>query len=1044
MSLAPGQTVLLAQRLRSACAELVRRLRAGEACSAEALLEAYPDLRTDADLALELIYTEFVTRDELGQQPSVEAWCRRFPQWHDRLQRLLQIDELMRLRGRDTERSQSVADTPGRQPPDRVSGIEDRYEIVGELGRGGMGVVYRARQLALNRDVALKMILSGEFADAEQRARFRREAGAAGRLQHPNIVQIYEVSEGSDRPYIAMELVGGGSLEEKLAGCPLPPPQAAQLTETLARAVQYAHERGIIHRDLKPANVLLANDGTPKITDFGLAKHLADGDTGHTRTGAILGTPSYMAPEQALGDRQRIRATVDVYALGAILYEALTGRPPFLGSSSFDTLEQARTREPLPPRRLRPKIPADMETICLKCLQKDPHKRYAAALDLAEDLRLFLAGEPVRARPVGRWERTRKWARRRPAAAALVLAVPLLTIVAIAGIGWQWWRAEDGRREARAALEQMTIARQAEEAQRQRARRAVDKMFTRVAEKWLSQRPGLEPLQREILEDALRFYQEFAKEESGDPELRWETGIAHRRVGEIQQKLGSFAEADQALHRSVAFLKELVAGFPAEPKYRDALGESRLKLGAFLEKMGRQDQGERECQESMTLRQKLVAEYPEVAHYRQALACSYAGLADAQAARSQFPEAEGSYGQAMVLLKELPPDWRNGAEYRFQLAVCHQHLGVILINHSQPRESEEAEREALPILEKLVADFPNEPNYRHSFAWNLLFLGAHCSPAHSQEGEKLLRRAIIIEEKLASEFPGVPDYALEVAVCREFLGLWLKESGRTREGEESLEEALRVFQKLVTNFPAAYDYGFELTRMNFALVQTLLANGQFQEAERACRENLTFMEKFAAAHNGNDIYRHQVALSHHCLGEVLIEVGRSREAEREYRQGLAIWTELSAAHPDNEGHRSWLACANNNLAELFTTAPDEQYRNPALAVELARKAVELHPQPGGCYNTLGITLYRAGDWNAAISALEKSRELRQGGDWYDWFFLAMAHWRLSHKEEAQRWYDQTIAWLEKNQDKLARNKPKHAQFCRFRAEAADLLGVKLP
>jgi tetratricopeptide (TPR) repeat protein/predicted Ser/Thr protein kinase len=1022
---------------------LVRRLRAGEACSAETLLETYPDLQVDADLALELIYTEFITRDELGQQPSVDAWCRRFPQWHDRLDRLLRIDELMQHRGGDTEPSWDFTRTVGSHPPERISRLEDRYEVLGELGRGGMGVVYRARQAGLNRDVAVKMILSGEFADAEERSRFRREAEAAGRLQHPNIVQIHEVGAGSDRPYISMELVEGGSLEEKLAQNPLLPLHAARLAETLARATHYAHERGIIHRDLKPANVLLAADGTPKITDFGLAKHLADGGTSRTRTGAVLGTPSYMAPERALGQSQHTGPAVDIYALGALLYEALTGRPPFLGSSPLDTLEQVRTREPLPPRRLQPKIPGDLETICLKCLQKDARKRYASALDLAEDLRRYQAAEPIRACPIGPWERTLKWARRRPAAAALVVAVPLLTFAGIAGIGWQWWRAENKRHEAQTALEQMTIARQAEEAQRQRARRAVDKMFTQVAEKWLAQQPGLEPLQRQFLEEALRFYQEFAAEGSTDPELRWETGVAHRRVGEIQQKLGAFAEAEQALNRSIVVLNALVADSPSEPRYQAALGDSRLKLGGFHAKVGRPDKAEKEFQQSLTLREKLVAEHPDVAEHRKDLAVGLVNLAGAQEFESGFREAAANYTLALALLEKLPVDLRDSPECSFHQALCRQGLGLALTIEDRSPEAEEPARQALATLEKLVRDFPTEPTYRHRLAWNLWFVGAHCSPARSPEGEKLLRRAVAIAEKLAADFPTVPDYAQDVGFCRKALGLWLTESGRSREGEQTLAEASQVFKKLVAGFPGAYDYSCEQSNLNAALAQTLLASGRLQEAEEALRGSLTIMEKSAANLPGNPFFRHLTALTHHYLGEVLCEARRSPEAEREYCRGLSIWSELLAAHPDNAGHRTWLACAHNNLAELFTIAPDEQYRDAVRAVPLARKAVALHPQPGGCWNTLGITLYRAGDWNAAVNALEKSRELRQGGDWYDWFFLAMAHWRLGHKEEARRWYDQAIAWMEKNAGELARNKPKHAQFCRFRTEAAELLGVEL-
>jgi WD40 repeat protein/tetratricopeptide (TPR) repeat protein len=296
------------------------------------------------------------------------------------------------------------------------------HEILGELGRGGMGVVYRARQTRLNRLVALKMILSGAHAGDDDRRRFLAEAEAVARLQHPNIVQIHEIGEADGNPFFSLEFCPGGSLAAKLAGTPLPPQEAARLVGVLARAVQAAHEAGVVHRDLKPANVLLLADGTPKITDFGLAKKL-DGAAGQTASGAVLGTPSYMAPEQAGGKTREVGPAADVYALGAILYECLTGRPPFRAATPLDTVLQVLSEEPVPPSRLLPGLPRDLETVCLKCLHKDPARRYASAAALADDMRRFQGGEPIQARPVGALERGWRWCRRNRAVAASLAAV---------------------------------------------------------------------------------------------------------------------------------------------------------------------------------------------------------------------------------------------------------------------------------------------------------------------------------------------------------------------------------------------------------------------------------------------------------------------------------------------------------------------------------------------------------------------------------------------------------------------------------------------
>ena len=272
------------------------------------------------------------------------------------------------------------------------------YDLKGELGRGGMGVVYEARHVRLNRPCALKMILAGAHAGPEDVARFVTEAEAIARLQHPSIVQIRHIGDADGLPFLELEYVAGGSLDQQLDGTPWPTTRAAHLAEQVALGIAEAHRQGIVHRDLKPSNVLLAADGTPKIGDFGLAKML-DSQSALTRSESVMGSPSYMAPEQAQGRAKEAGQPVDVYAIGAILYELLTGRPPFRGTTALETLEQVRTTEPVPPSRLVPGVPRDIETICLKCLQKEPGKRYETAQALAGDLRRHLDGRPILARP---------------------------------------------------------------------------------------------------------------------------------------------------------------------------------------------------------------------------------------------------------------------------------------------------------------------------------------------------------------------------------------------------------------------------------------------------------------------------------------------------------------------------------------------------------------------------------------------------------------------------------------------------------------------
>jgi tRNA A-37 threonylcarbamoyl transferase component Bud32 len=370
-------------------------------------------------------------------------------------------------------------------PGEKVRYFGD-YEILEEIARGGMGVVYKAQQASLNRVVALKMIRSAALASQDEVERFRAEAEAAAQLDHPNIVPIYEVGEHDGQHYFSMKLIEGTSLAERIEPLRKDPRAVARIVAAVARAVHAAHQRRILHRDLKPANVLLDKNGQPHVTDFGLAKRV-EGDLGLTQSGAVVGTPGYMAPEQALASKA-LSTAADVYSLGAILYECLTGRPPFQGASPLETLQQVVSREPEAPRSLDPKADRDLETIALKCLQKEPAKRYDSAAALADDLERWLKGEPILARPVGAVERAVKWVKRRPAAAALLVGACLVLI----GFAVVWGRS--GRVAARATQEELDRFRAQAEAGRLRqiaeqeeqgaARVRLSRQLARVAVLW--------------------------------------------------------------------------------------------------------------------------------------------------------------------------------------------------------------------------------------------------------------------------------------------------------------------------------------------------------------------------------------------------------------------------------------------------------------------------------------------------------------------------------------------------------------------------------
>ncbi len=391
------------------------------------------------------------------------------------------LDEVRGELGRiDRVRGELGALFPGRSSspsPGLVRPQIPGHEVTDLLGRGGMGVVYRARHVRLNRAVAVKVLLGGAHASPQERARFQREAEALAELGHPHVVQIHEAGEFDGLPYFTMELVEGGTLAERLAGMPQPAGRAAALVILLAGAVQAAHERGIVHRDLKPSNVLLTHDGSPKISDFGLARRLAPG-ADLTRTGTRLGTPSYMAPEQASGRAGGAGPGVDVYALGALLYELLTGRPPFKAETAAETERQVIAEEPASPSSLNARVPRDLETICLKCLSKDPGRRYASALALADDLGRFQKGEPIAARPVGALEYAAKWTRRHPGRAAALVGGTLFALVFLAS---GWWVLAERAAMAREVQQDLVKAEQAlERSDWPEARAAVELARTRL------------------------------------------------------------------------------------------------------------------------------------------------------------------------------------------------------------------------------------------------------------------------------------------------------------------------------------------------------------------------------------------------------------------------------------------------------------------------------------------------------------------------------------------------------------------------------------
>ncbi len=539
-----------------------------------------------------------------GQAPDRQDWLARHPDLADQLAQFLeQQDRLLRM----TEPLRTITEASGRCVSDAVGPLpyDERasrgdpgaaasnfgdYELQREIARGGMGVVYRARQISLDRLVALKVLPGGPLTDTDDVRRFHLEAAAIAVLDHPNIVPIYEVGEHDGLSYFAMKLVDGVSLAERLPQSVANPRAAARLVATVARAVHHAHERGVLHRDLKPSNIVIDAEGQPHVTDFGLAKRI-EVSSELTQSGAILGTPSYMAPEQASGNRKAITTATDVYGLGAVLYALLTGKPPFKGDSVLETLEQVRQRLPEPPSGVGRDVDRDLETICLKCLEKEPERRYASARELAEDLERWLRGEPIAARPAGSLDRAWRWCRRNPALAVLAVATAasLILLLAVTGIGsLLLWR-ERGITKRALELERVqrrraeSSAAEADENRRQvvGSMSSLSGVIFRLSSPRWSRPPELRPTRVSLMAAALRLHEQTVKDCREKPALASDLADAYSHLAGVYGTLSAYPKASEMLGKSVAIHETNIARTPADDAEMAQLASACAGMGYF-------------------------------------------------------------------------------------------------------------------------------------------------------------------------------------------------------------------------------------------------------------------------------------------------------------------------------------------------------------------------------------------------------------------------------------------------------------------------------
>ncbi|HEY7152359.1 MAG TPA: serine/threonine-protein kinase [Gemmataceae bacterium] len=858
-------------------------------------------------------------------------------------------------------------------PPLAIGATLGDYELLGEIAHGGMGIVYRARQQSLHRIVALKVLQAGPLASPEQWQRFQAEAEAIASLDHPHIVSVYEVGVHDNLPYFSMKLFEGGSLANRLSapGHRTSAKEAASLLVVLADAVHYAHERGILHRDLKPANVLLDAQGQPHVSDFGLAKRAVAG-TGETPvppaaltvSGAIVGTPSYMAPEQAAGSRV-LTTAADVYGLGAILYELLTGRPPFRGEDLFETLRRLREEEPQAPRSLNSAIDRDIETICLKCLQKEPAHRYASARALADDLRRYLAGEPIEARPVGQLERLVRWCRRKPVAATVVLAFAAVIVTAFLVVDWYRRKAET---ELKAKKEkEVQLAERG-----QKGLGLIDDFCRRLSEDGWGEDPVMQEKRKRLLEKGLAYYRDFLDDpDAGDP-ARSELIRASFRIGDLAAALGHPDQAVEALKRARVAAETILQFKPDDVDTRLDLARVINRLGT-LDKRAHPPRNEdalKSFRQAHDLLAALHREVPENIEISGELGVVCNNQGNLYYDLRRLEEASAGYRECVDINRDLSQRSAD-LQYTYGLAVSLQNYALLVYRMGQREE-----------------------------AWR-----------HFDEVGKLSRQVVTAE-------PNILRY-------RQQLGRYLYNSGCKQYDEKRYPAALKsllegrdVLNRLVEIQPRIPWYREDLERVLRQLGHTYRALGasQFSKAVEAYEAAANANKELSAR---NPRAAEPVHRRAQCLfdGAVLLaKLNRKDDMLRAYRQARDLGRLLVKSLPNRLEYRNLLGMTLNNLGHEEWLLHHESEGLDALLEAIKHNRFAFARQPrNDLYRRVLYTTYvfladlhrSAGRHEDQVAALREQRTLQENNP-SELVVIAVAFARAGADEEAVRTLEQAV------------------------------------
>jgi len=853
------------------------------------------------------------------------------------------------------------------------------YELLEEIARGGMGVVYRARHRPLNRIVALKMIRSGELAAEADVQRFHSEAEAAATLNHPNIVPIYDVGEQDGHHFFTMALVSGSSLKDKLSDGPLPPREAAELTAVVAEAVQAAHEKGIVHRDLKPSNVLIDESGRPQVADFGLAKQ-AETDSSLTATGQILGTPAFMPPEQAAGSTDKVGPRSDIYSLGAVLYCLLTGRPPFQSANVVETLKQVLEREPVSPRQLNPAVDRDLETICLRCLQKDPQRRYATAADFSADLKRYLGGRPILARPLGRFAKTWRWCRRNKLATAVIL------LLAVLGIGGPVVAVEQFRlqREAQRNLSKYKRERdradvEAEKVsdlladvrlERNRVQKQRDRALKELSDhrqtmlvfeqtiknsQLLKERRFL-PLKRKLLKHVLGLYQRFVDRHRNDLNLQYDVALSLVRIGDINRITpGLQGNAATAYEDAIRILNKL------REKNIHITGDTYLLANAY-NNLGLVYKDTGKTDDALTA-------------YRRSLAA----LQDAD--RTQSDNAKF---RLELRLKRKPP---TKEQMQLLAAACRMNIAVIYRQTGREREALEEYQTGIDILKRLIDEHPGSATFQYYLQSGYQNRGnVHVAARRWEPALRDYDSAITVIKPLADKHPDIVSYQDELAAVHNKRGVVYLETGKFKQAEEEFEKALAIRDRLARDNPTVTHYRSELAAnyTNLANLKAILKAPH--EALRLYDVALKIIRELAEDSPDVVQFQERLGSTYNNIAHLHQETGNPTEALAVYQQAVKVFTKLEKTNRERTQYAVKLAEILQRVANLQSkngeTADSMKLRMRSLSVlqgvvKRFPKVTRFRAKLGDAYHQLGMRHEQAKEWKPALAAYNKALAIRK-------------------------------------------------------------------